>query len=284
MNFARNYADLYLLPLGVTRVAYLDADTIVQGDVGELWAAPLPPGHVAAVARSCTLATRQLFNFTHPLGALQHCVYIRGRGGWFARCVLAPHRAATPPPRPPPRPPAAVAAALRPDDCYINAGVVVLDLEAYRLYRIRDRIAELTALHAAGQRLWLQGVQQPSFVLAMAGRTAEVDGRWNTDALGFNPNKAGRKPIRCGAAKKGRGGAAFRGREHAASAASTRQRAHQPPAPCPARSPCALRSALVLHWNGVYKPWACPEGGGDCYRQYWQPYSLQRPRPMRDWS
>ncbi len=30
INFARNYADSYLLPVGVSKVVYLDADTIVQ--------------------------------------------------------------------------------------------------------------------------------------------------------------------------------------------------------------------------------------------------------------
>lgn len=30
MNFARNYVDELLLPLGVTRVVYMDTDTIVR--------------------------------------------------------------------------------------------------------------------------------------------------------------------------------------------------------------------------------------------------------------
>ena len=39
--------------------------------------------------------------------------------------------------------------------------------------------------------------------------------------------------------------------------------------------PCTLRSAFVLHWNGVYKPWRCPPGAY-CYQDYWRPYALER--------
>jgi hypothetical protein len=38
--------------------------------------------------------------------------------------------------------------------------------------------------------------------------------------------------------------------------------------------PCTLRSAYVLHWNGVYKPWKCAQGA-DCYQAYWEPYRLE---------
>lgn len=73
-------------------------------------------------------------------------------------------------------------------DCYVNAGVYVVDLERYALRRIGARISELVALHAV-RRLWWQGVQQPSFVLALAGHTVTLDARWNADGLGYNPRK-----------------------------------------------------------------------------------------------
>ena len=85
---------------------------------------------------------------------------------------------------------------MRPTDCYINAGVYTVDLRAYAAHGIQRRAAALAAEHAAGRRMWVQGVQQPAFVLALLGRVAEVDGRWNTDSLGFNPDKPGRTPVR----------------------------------------------------------------------------------------
>lgn len=35
----------------------------------------------------------------------------------------------------------------------------------------------------------LQGVQQPSFVLAIVKHSVDIDSRWNTDSLGYNPRK-----------------------------------------------------------------------------------------------
>ncbi|GAB4822282.1 hypothetical protein N2152v2_009328 [Parachlorella kessleri] len=189
INFARNYADSYLLPLGVAKLVYLDADTIVQGDLVSLWETPLGTGHVAGVARSCKIHMRQLYDFSKPL----------------------------------------VKATMGPEQCYINAGVYVVDLERYKELGIQRRIGELIQQHAQ-DRLWLQGVQQPSFVLAIANHSATVDPRWNQDSLGYNPKKR-RLPA------------------------------------------CTLRSAYVLHWNGVYKPWKCPPGA-DCYKAYWEPYRL----------
>jgi lipopolysaccharide biosynthesis glycosyltransferase len=196
MNFARNFADAYLLPLGVHRLVYLDADTIVQGDVADLWATELAEGQVAAFARSCTLTMRQIFDFEDPFGGRYSC---RCRAATFVLRCAALQMASTHFGHPTDgRRPAggAVAAVMRPSDCYINAGVYTVDLQAYAAHGIQRRVAALAAEHAAGRRLWVQGVQQSAFVLALVGRVAEVDGRWNTNSLGFNPNKAGRTPIR----------------------------------------------------------------------------------------
>ena len=46
-NFARFY--FHELFPDIERVIYLDLDTIVQGDIAELWKTPLEPGHFIAV-------------------------------------------------------------------------------------------------------------------------------------------------------------------------------------------------------------------------------------------
>lgn len=93
---------------------------------------------------------------------------------------------------------------------------------------LQQRIADLIQLHSE-RRLWTQGVQQPSFVLAIIRASRDIDARWNQDGLGYNPKK---KRL----------------------------------------SACTLRSAYVLHWNGVYKPWRCE---GNCYQAYWEPYRIE---------
>lgn len=68
----------------------------LQGDLAQLWDnTTLDPGQVAGVARSCRIPMQQLYNFSHPL----------------------------------------VAGSMRRKDCYVNAGVYLLDLVRYRQVR-----------------------------------------------------------------------------------------------------------------------------------------------------
>ena len=64
-----------------------------------LWETPLGPGEVAGVARSCKIHMRQLYDFSKPL----------------------------------------VRASLDPEQCYINAGVYVVDLARYKEVSCRGR-------------------------------------------------------------------------------------------------------------------------------------------------
>lgn len=234
INWARNYADEYLLPMGVKKVIYLDSDTIVQDDLSTLWDQHLLKKDereveggrgvfdttsssnnnnevVVGFARSCRIKMGSLYNFNNPI----------------------------------------VRATMSPSDCYINAGVYIMNLAAYSTSKIRLRIAKLIDIHAkAGiqsgegegggggssvaairDKIWTQGVQQPSFVLALLPQAEMIGSGWNTDSLGYNPSK-GRLPD------------------------------------------CVLRSGSVLHWNGVYKPWKCPAGAGGCYNEYWNLYDI----------
>jgi hypothetical protein len=237
VNWARNYADEYLLPLGVSKVIYLDSDTIVQDDLSTLWDQHLLTKEergveveggsggfdsnsnnevVVGFARSCRIKMGSLYNFNNPI----------------------------------------VRATMSPSDCYINAGVYIMNLAAYSTSKIRLRIAKLIDIHAKAaiqpgegyrgsggsvggggsvvalrDKIWTQGVQQPSFILALLPQAEKIDNGWNTDSLGYNPSK-GRLPD------------------------------------------CVLRSGSVLHWNGVYKPWKCPAGAGGCYNEYWNLYDI----------
>ena len=147
VNWSRNYADQYLYPLGIDKLMYLDADTIVQADIIDLWNA-LDDGKVIGFTRSCRMTMSKLYNFENE--------YIQQT--------------------------------MEKNDCYINAGVYVVNLRAYAEGQYREKIAELIRAHQV-ERLWLQGVQQPSFVLALLPNATIVPRHWNSDALGYNPSK-----------------------------------------------------------------------------------------------
>ena len=148
LNFARNFADELILPFGVKRVVYLDVDTIVQTDVAKLYDTKLPRHVVFAGANTCSINFKHWFNFSDPI----------------------------------------VKATMRPKDCYINAGVYLMDVEGYAALGIRQRIAELIKMHKRPSKIWNAGVHQSSFVLGLYNYSTRVDGRWNIVGLGWQKN------------------------------------------------------------------------------------------------
>jgi len=107
VNFARNFADELLLPWGVEKVVYLDADTIVQKDVTKLYDIPIEEGMVMAVSRSCYLHMDYWFDFKSDY----------------------------------------VTKAMSKRDCYINAGVYTMDVRRYRDFKCQETIANLIVNH-----------------------------------------------------------------------------------------------------------------------------------------
>lgn len=163
-NFARNHlheAAAAHPELMLARVVYLDIDTIVVRDVAELYdrgAALIERGGdatVMAAVRRCDRRMEYFFNFESE----------------------------------------AVRGSVRADDCYVNAGVYVMDLDRYVRLGMPGRIAALQAAHAGGAGLWREGAHQPSFVLALHNHTATrgIDERWNTSGLGWNTSKTQRE-------------------------------------------------------------------------------------------
>ena len=52
LNFARNYLP-ELIPDALGRIVYLDVDVIVLGDIAELAATDMEPGHAIAASTDC---------------------------------------------------------------------------------------------------------------------------------------------------------------------------------------------------------------------------------------
>mmetsp|Transcript_4613 Transcript_4613/g.16518 ORF Transcript_4613/g.16518 Transcript_4613/m.16518 type:complete len:243 (+) Transcript_4613:789-1517(+) len=158
MNFARNYVDDLVLPLGVERVLYMDTDTIVKGDVLEIWDTEFGPNKFFGPADSCSSP---------------HTTPNRMKGQYDFRHKM-------------------IKATMKPTDCYINAGVYLLDVTRYRDAKVNKRIAKLIEeRNRRGKTLWKTGVHQPSFILALYNHTQKLPGSWNQGQLGWNPRITG---------------------------------------------------------------------------------------------
>mmetsp|Transcript_25958 Transcript_25958/g.49063 ORF Transcript_25958/g.49063 Transcript_25958/m.49063 type:complete len:260 (-) Transcript_25958:31-810(-) len=152
MNFARNFIDDLLLPWGVERIIYMDADTIVQGDLRTLWLTKFKSNNFFAPAHTCNQPWSFWFNFK----------------SWVISNSM-----------------------LKEDGCAVNAGVYMLDVKQYAAHKIQHHIAELIAIHEKRLQgkmkgIWRRGVHQPSFVFSMYNHTQRVDSKWNMGQLGWD--------------------------------------------------------------------------------------------------
>jgi len=147
VNFARNFLDDLLLPHDVQRAVYLDVDTIVQADLAALGDTIFEEGKFFAAVSSCYL----------------HMTF------WFDFSVEV------------------VKNTMDKKDCYINAGVYVVDLRQYKEHRVQQTIERLIKSHKK-KKIWKVGVHQSSFILALFNHTQLLDPRWNVVQLGWNRN------------------------------------------------------------------------------------------------
>lgn len=148
LNFAR-FELPRLLP-SLSRLLYLDADVMVQADLGELWRTELPrDAAVGAVPR-----------------AEAHFKYKR----YAAKCAaLYEARRGAP---------------LQPEKPTFNAGVLLIDLARWRQQNLTAEAEWWMAQHAAApDGLWALG-SQPPLHLALHGRWAALPPSWNLDGLG----------------------------------------------------------------------------------------------------
>ena len=142
-NHARFFAYLALLPLGARRTVFLDADTLAHDDLTDLIEAPLTNDKFVAAARRCApgkAAYKPRFRFRDPL--------VQELG-------------------------------LRNVRQHVNAGVLVMDLQAYCEADIVEKLDRVLVRHITGSPLWHQGNNQPPFTIAAAAHTLFVHPSWN---------------------------------------------------------------------------------------------------------
>uniref|UniRef100_A0A0D9X277 Hexosyltransferase n=1 Tax=Leersia perrieri TaxID=77586 RepID=A0A0D9X277_9ORYZ len=148
-----NYARIYLadtLPAAVRRVIYLDSDVIVVDDVINLWsvgAGLAATNHVVAAPEYCHA------NFTKYF-----------TDSFWSDPDLAANFAG------------------RRAPCYFNTGVMVMDVERWRIGGYTRRVEEWMAVQKR-KRIYHLG-SLPPFLLVLAGDIKAVDHRWNQHGLG----------------------------------------------------------------------------------------------------
>lgn len=148
-----------LLPATVDRVIYLDADLIVLGDLAQLWTEPMAGAWCLAV-QDC--AAPSMDADATPT---------------FKRC--APHLGA--------RVPVANYRELGFDatDPYLNGGVLVLDLAAWRREAVDVQLIDCLEQHREHVRWW----DQYALNVVLHGQWRPLDHRWNQGANTFSfPN------------------------------------------------------------------------------------------------
>ncbi|KAJ8645726.1 hypothetical protein MRB53_007474 [Persea americana] len=145
LNYARSYLAT-LLPACARRVVYLDSDLVLVDDIAKLAATDLGPSSVLAAPEYCNANFTSYFTpifWSNPTLSL----------------TFAGRKA-----------------------CYFNTGVMVIDLDRWRVGHYTARIEEWMQLQKR-MRIYELG-SLPPFLLVFAGNIAAVDHRWNQHGLG----------------------------------------------------------------------------------------------------
>ena len=145
-----------VLPANLQRVIYLDADLIVRTDLARLWDHDLT-GRWCLAAQDCSApymdSANALKNFQEcgsHLGSVQPVPNFRDLG-------------------------------LKPDAAYFNAGVLLIDLAAWRTADLSNQSLECLEQHRQHVLWW----DQYALNVVLAGRWGMLDARWNQGAHAF---------------------------------------------------------------------------------------------------
>ncbi|KAL1821929.1 hypothetical protein ACET3Z_016798 [Daucus carota] len=145
LNYARSYLP-NILPNCVRKIVYLDSDLILVDDIAKLSETPLGEDSVLAAPEYCNANFTSYFTptfWSNPSLSL----------------TFANRKA-----------------------CYFNTGVMVIDLDRWRLGDYTTKIEEWMELQKR-MRIYELG-SLPPFLLVFAGNIAAVDHKWNQHGLG----------------------------------------------------------------------------------------------------
>jgi lipopolysaccharide biosynthesis glycosyltransferase len=139
-----------LLPRDVRRVIYLDSDLVISADLARLWAHDMS-GHLCLAVQDCS---SPYIDSAQALANYSRC------GAYLASIEpIRNHRQLGLDPRAP----------------YFNAGVLVIDLDAWRAADLSTQLLECLAANRKHVRWW----DQYAMNVVLAGRWGRLDLRWN---------------------------------------------------------------------------------------------------------
>ncbi|KAL2318667.1 hypothetical protein Fmac_032543 [Flemingia macrophylla] len=145
LNYARSYLP-NLLPLCVKRLVYLDSDLVLVDDIAKLARTPLGDTHVLAAPEYCNANFTSYFTPTFWSNPVLSATFAERKA------------------------------------CYFNTGVMVIDLERWRVGEYTRRIEEWMEVQKR-MRIYELG-SLPPFLLVFGGDIVPVDHRWNQHGLG----------------------------------------------------------------------------------------------------
>ena len=239
-NFVRFYAP-QLLP-DVNKLVYLDADTIVRGDVCALADAALPdanyPTRILAAARREGADSRPLRYYVN-IGRSKTALKQAGReNGW-----------------------------VRGGADTFNAGVLVVHAERWRQVHVTDELEwwmrAAAAAEADGVKLWRLGTQPPLLLVAERFGWQPLDPRWNVWQVGHD-----------------RESACFKEHEALGGDPAVLRLCNATAEEFDERTLALMADAQVLHWATQRKPWLPIVR--DELRPYWAPHAVNITRACAD--
>jgi len=154
LNFAAFYIH-ELFPDYHGRVLYLDTDVVVLGDVQAELSEFNLKGKPAAAVKDCSQKVRK---------------YILWKNLDVVDLDQLPLKLE-----------------VRPKDCVVNRGVVLIDTDAWAQWHMTATIEALITIHLSDKGpLWRSGVSQPPFLLTIAGHYVNMGWQYNVRGLGRN--------------------------------------------------------------------------------------------------
>lgn len=155
-----------LLPASLGKVIYLDSDLLIRRDIGELWDQPLNDSWALA-AQDCAAPF---------FDASIACPNFRDCGPYLAAVRPVENYRAL---------------GLKPKSPYLNGGVLVIDLDAWRRQRLTDKMLTCLRDNAKSVLWW----DQYALNVALNGQWRSLDRRWNQGAHIFKYGDWHRSPF-----------------------------------------------------------------------------------------
>ncbi|CAG2244308.1 Glycosyltransferase 8 domain-containing protein 2,Glycosyltransferase 8 domain-containing protein 1 [Mytilus edulis] len=158
LNYARYYLPK-LFPDIKGRVLFIDDDSIVQGDIKELYDMDLSPGHAVGFSSECSSASRRL-----TLMKNNYADYIDFKSKNIKEMKIDP------------------------TECAFNTGVFIADLDLWRKYNITNQLQHWMELNTKEEIYGNErggGGSQPPMMIVFYKKYTNIDPGWHVRYLGW---------------------------------------------------------------------------------------------------